>query len=86
MSADLISDQSTANISHQTVELLRILGVLKELRKIVSGCDCVQGLANRFQFPSDHPTSDSVHDLEEYGLTVPVCFPSLSRQQHHPQG
>jgi hypothetical protein len=39
MNADLISDHGTANISHQTVELLRILSVIEELRKIVSGCD-----------------------------------------------
>ena len=88
-SANLIFHQGVADIFHKTVNPLCILGNVKEVREIVSGFNRVHSLVNIFQFPGNPRASDSVLDLQEYGLTVPVrllsLFPSLS-QQSHPEG
>ena len=38
-SANLIIHQGIANVFHQNVNHLCILGVIEEIRKIISGCD-----------------------------------------------
>ena len=75
--ADPIFYQGLANIFHQTIELLRIPGVVEEVWEIISGCHRVHCLANLLQFPGN-PMSDSALDLWECVLTVLVFSPSLS--------
>ena len=49
----MIVYQGPANIFHQTIKLLSILGVAEKVREITSGCHWVHSLANLFQFPGD---------------------------------
>ena len=49
----MIVNQGVADIFHQTVELLRILGVAEKFREITSGYDWVHSLANVLQIPGD---------------------------------
>ena len=78
MGANLIVHQCMANIFHQGVEPQSILGVVEKVRAIVSGCYRVHGPADLFQFPVNPHESDSILDLGECRLTVPVFPLALS--------
>ena len=52
-STDPIFYQSMADIFHQTVELLCVPRVVKEVREIISGCHRVHCLANLLQSPGN---------------------------------
>jgi len=77
-SVDLIVNQGIADILHQTVDFLCILGGFKELREILLGCHRVHSLTNLFQFSDDPRVSDPALDLRECGLTAPAFLPSSS--------
>jgi len=79
MSVNLIVNQGMANIFHQTVDLLCVLGVFEEIREFLLGCYRVHGLANIFQFPDDPRASGPALDLGECRLTVPALLPSPSQ-------
>jgi len=81
-SANLVVDQGIANIFHQSVNLLCILWVFKETRKVLRGYHRVHSSSNLFQFPGNHRASDSVPDLGEYGPTVPAYSPSPPHRRH----
>jgi len=73
----LVVHHCLANIIHQIIEPLRVLGVVQELRNILLSCQWVQSFVDAFQFPSDPRLSASFPDLEEAELTVPTSFSSL---------
>ena len=52
-STNMIVHQCMANIFHQTVNFLRILGVAEKAREITPGCHQAHSLANLLQFPGD---------------------------------
>ena len=60
--ANLIVDQGIANVFHQNIKHLCVLGVIKEIHKIVSGRDRVHSLANLLQFPGNLCTSEVALD------------------------
>jgi len=76
MSVNLIVNQGMANIFHQTVDLLCVLGVFEEMQEILLRCNRVHSLTNLFQFPGNPGTSDLALDPGECGLTVPALLPS----------
>ena len=80
--ANLIVHECVANIFHQYVEPLGILGVVEEIREIASSFYRVHSPANLFQFPRNPPASDSILDLRKCGLTVPAYSLSLSHCHH----
>jgi len=77
-SVNLIVNQGIANIFHQIVDFLCILGDFEEIREILLGRHLVHSLTNLFQFPGKPHASDLALDLGECGLTVPTFLPSSS--------
>jgi len=67
-STNLIVHHCLANIIHQVVKPLRILGVVQELHNIFLSCHWVQSFVDIFQFPSDPARQSSLPILERVGL------------------
>ena len=76
-SADLIVHKGIANVFHQAIKLLCILGVFEEIREFLS-YDRVHSLADLIQFPGSLRASDSAPNPRECGPTVLVPFLFLS--------
>jgi len=77
-STNLVVYHGLANIIHQTVQPLRVLGVAQELCNILLSCHGAQSFVDVFQFPRDPRPLVSALDLGYGGLTVQVSFSSLS--------
>ena len=62
-STNTIVHQGTADIFHNAVKPLCILGAFEEIREILLSCYRTHILANLFQFPGNLDASDSALDL-----------------------
>ena len=78
MGTNLIDHQYIANVFHQGVDNLVILGVVDGIRGIASGSYQVHSPANLFQFPNNPRESDLIFDPGRCRLTVPASSLSLS--------
>ena len=74
---NLIVHDGVASVFHQTVQFVRVHGVVKEAFGLPLACQRFELEDNFTQFPGKPCPSDSGLSLGEFGLTVPASFSFL---------
>jgi hypothetical protein len=89
-SANPIVHQGIANVFHQTVKLLCVLGVVEEIREILSGRHRVQSLADVFQFPGNPVRQARRSALESVGspfqFSLSLFLADVTRRDRFAEG